>query len=62
MSSPATVPFVIRNSGALTQYACPAPCLATVVFTAMGAGQGYTHRCDAGHKWLREDGKWEQVK
>lgn len=62
MSSAATTPYVVRNSGALTQYACPFPCLATVVFTSLGAGNGYTHRCDKGHKWLLRDGKWEQVK
>lgn len=54
----ARTPFVLRNSGALTQYVCPAPCGATVVFSALGAGRGYSHVCDLGHTWLRQNGQW----
>lgn len=60
--SASTVPFVLRNSGALTQLVCPSPCLATVVFTSMGAGNGYTHRCDGApsHLWLKTSTGWER--
>lgn len=49
-------------NGSLTNHTCPAPCYATVVFTSMGAGNGYTHKCDGSpsHKWLLRGGKWSR--